>query len=78
MKIYIVFTGRENFAEDTIARLDAVDMKLYGKDYAIFGDKWEAKSFLSELKKIQWPEGLSADGSLYKFPDASLREFEVV
>ena len=48
--IYIVFTGREDFGEATIATLD----DLYGngnEQYAVFSDADKADKFALELRK---------------------------
>ena len=90
-KVYIVFTGREDFDTDTIAMLgDLYDIgseQALDTRYAIFMDAAKAEKFTHDLQRKEYllspekvKESLISPQKVkkYPFPNAHMEEFEAI
>ena len=67
MKIYIVFTGYEDFMDGTIADFSSIEDIPYGTKKAIFLRKENAEAFLSEFRKKLPPWKDPARGEIHEY-----------
>ena len=75
-KVYIVFTGREDFGEGTVATMGDLH-SIDDRRYAIFTHAADAEKFKTELRAVVHTR-LSLNTLWCPYIDASVVEFEVI